>query len=149
VSYKDIDKRGSGNKAFVMTVVCLDYVYDLSSNPLSFPRHRQALEEWQALMQTARRHREAVIPYLESRRVLEYEEFGITISAREYYNLVRKMTANKDQPQTIDGLLVALQEEGFVYRVRVKIEEDNDGKPISGEDGLGGFMDRESGNAVC
>jgi hypothetical protein len=113
-----------------MTVVCLDHVHDLSSNPLSFPRHRQALEEWQALIQTARKHREAVIPYSESRRVLESEEFGITISAREYYNSVRKMIANKDQPQTIDGLLVALQEEGFVYRVRVKVEEDDDGKPV-------------------
>jgi hypothetical protein len=62
--------------------------------------------------------------------VLEAEEFGITISAREYYNSVRKIIADKDQPQTIDGLLVALQEEGFVYRTRVEIEEDNDGVAI-------------------
>jgi hypothetical protein len=62
--------------------------------------------------------------------VLEAEEFSITISAREYYNSVRKMVADKDQPQTIDGLLVALQEEGFVYRTRVEIEEDDDGVAI-------------------
>jgi hypothetical protein len=46
VSYEDIGKRGSGNKAFVMTVTCLDHVHELSANPLSFPRHRQSLEEW-------------------------------------------------------------------------------------------------------
>lgn len=53
-----------------MTVVCLDHVHELSSDPLSFSRHRKTLVEWQALAQTARKHREAVIPYSESRRVL-------------------------------------------------------------------------------
>ena len=42
-----------------------------------FPRHRQALDEFQALIRTARKHRIAVIPYSESRRVLEAEELGI------------------------------------------------------------------------
>jgi hypothetical protein len=41
------------------------------------------------------------------------------------------MVPDKNKPETIDGLLVALQEAGFVYRVRVKIEEDEEGKPIS------------------
>jgi hypothetical protein len=59
-----------------MTVTCLDRAHELSSNLLSFPRHRQSLEEWQALIRTARKHREAVIPYFESRRVLGPEEFG-------------------------------------------------------------------------
>jgi hypothetical protein len=130
LTWKDVGKRGSGNKAFILTVKCDDHVHRLSTNPLSFPRHRQALEEWQALISTARKHREAVIPYSESRRVLESEDFGITISAREYYNSVRKMVPDKDQPQTINGLLIALQEEGFVYRTRVKIEENDVGKPI-------------------
>jgi MULE transposase domain len=130
VTWKDIGKRGSGNKAFILTVKSDDHVHSLSTNPLSFPRHRQALDEWQALIQTARKHRQAIIPYSDSRRVLESEEFGVTITAREYYNSVRKMVADKDQPQTIDGLLVALQEEGFVYRTRVEVEEDDDGKPI-------------------
>ena len=71
-----------------------------------------------------------MILYSESRRVLELEEFGVTITAREYYNSVRKMVADKDLPQTIDGLLVALQEEGFVYRTRVEIEEDNNSVAI-------------------
>lgn len=114
-----------------MTVICLNHAHELSSNPLFFPRHRQALQEWQDLIRIVRKHRQAVIPYSESRRVLESEEFGITISAREYYNSVRKMVADKDLPQTIDGLLVALQEEGFVYRVMIEIEEDDAGNSTS------------------
>lgn len=117
VTWKDIGTRGSGNKGFVMTITCLDHT------------HRQSLEEWQALIRTARKHHKAVIPYSESRRVLKTEEFGITISAHEYYNSVRKMIPDKEQPQTINGLLIALQEEGFVYRTRVKVEEDDTGEP--------------------
>ena len=56
-----------------MIVICLDHAHELSSNPLSFPRHRQALQKWQDLMRIVRRHRQAVIPYSESRRVLESE----------------------------------------------------------------------------
>jgi hypothetical protein len=37
-----------------------------------------------------------MILYLESRRVLELEEFSITIFARKYYNSVRKIVADKD-----------------------------------------------------
>ena len=48
--------------------------------------------------------------------MLESEEFGITISARGYYNSVRKMILDQGRPKTIDGLLVALQEEEFGYR---------------------------------
>jgi hypothetical protein len=31
VTWKDIGKRGSGKKGFVMTVICLDHVHELSS----------------------------------------------------------------------------------------------------------------------
>jgi hypothetical protein len=59
--------------------------------------------------------------------VLEAEKFSIIISAREYYNFVRKIITNKDQPQTINKLFMTLQKEGFMYKIRVKIEENNDG----------------------
>jgi hypothetical protein len=63
-----------------------------------------------SLIRTAPKHREAVIPYSERRRVLESEEFSVTISTCRYYNSVRKMSPDKEQPQTIDGLLIALWE---------------------------------------
>ena len=62
VTWKDIGTRGSGNKGFVVTVTCLDHTHELSSNPLSFPRHRQSLEEWQVLIRTARKHDLRALP---------------------------------------------------------------------------------------
>ena len=50
VTYKDIGKHSLGKKAFIITIICLNYMYNFLSNPLSFPRHRQALEEWQTLI---------------------------------------------------------------------------------------------------
>ena len=99
--YKQASFRGKG---FVLTVTCLDHHgHTLIDNPLSIPAHLHSLEEYQAAKNTARKHRMAVIPYSESRRVLEAEEFGLTISARDYYNSVRKMVPDKDKPETIDG----------------------------------------------
>jgi hypothetical protein len=62
--------------------------------------------------------------------VLEFKEFGVTISTREYYNLVRKMITDKEQPKIIDKLLMALQKKRFMYKTRVKIKEDDAGELI-------------------
>jgi hypothetical protein len=43
---------------------------------------------------------------------------------------VRDLAPNKDKPDTINGLLMALHETGFMYRTRVKIEEDKKGNPV-------------------
>jgi len=40
------------------------------------------------------------------------------------------MIPDREQLHTIDGLLVALQEEGFVNRTRMKVEEDDAGEPV-------------------
>ena len=102
VSYMTIGKRGSGVKGWVLKVKCLDHSgHELSENPLSFHRHRQRLEEYQKAAAQARQHRSQIIPYLVSRRVLESEEFGITLTAREYYNSVRFKSVDKDDSQTI------------------------------------------------
>ena len=61
--------------------------------------------------------------------MLKSEEFGIIISAREYYNSVRKIITNKEQPRIIDRLLIVFQEEGFIYRIRIKIKENNASEP--------------------
>jgi hypothetical protein len=104
-----------------MTANCLDHSHSLVTNPLSFPRHRHSLDEYQALIRTARKHRVAVISYSDSGRVFEAEGSGLTSTAREFYNSVWDLTLDKDKLDTIDGLLVALHEAGFVYRTRVKI----------------------------
>ena len=130
ISWKDIGKRGLGNKAFVMTVNSLLHSHDPADNPLSYPRHRQALDDYQALIRTARKHRIAIIPYSESRRVFEAEELGLVLTSREYYNSLRKSVPDIAQPETIDALLMELHEAGFVYRTRVRVEEDGEGNVV-------------------
>ena len=75
--------------------------------------------------------------------MLEAKEFGLTISAKDYYNSVRKMIPDKNKPETIDGLLVAPQEAGFVYRCLVEVEEDEEGTPVSRRLGQIWFAHRE------
>jgi hypothetical protein len=59
------------NKAFVITVTSLNHSgHSLVDNPLSIPTHLRNLDEYQAVISTVRKHRQAVIPYSESRRVL-------------------------------------------------------------------------------
>jgi hypothetical protein len=40
------------------------------------------------------------------------------------------MSANKDNVKTINALFVALENAGFIYRTRIEIEEDSEGKFI-------------------
>ena len=109
ITYKDISQRGSRIKGFVLTVICLNhYSHELLANPLSIPSHLRDLAEYQVAITTVRKHRQAVIPYSESRRVLESEEFSIIFTARQYYDSVRKMIPDKNKPEMIDGLLIAL-----------------------------------------
>jgi hypothetical protein len=72
-----------------------------------------------------------VIPYSENRRVLEAKEFGLIISVKDYYNSVRKMIPDKDKPEIIDNLFIALQEVNFIYRCRVKVKKDKERNFIS------------------
>ena len=72
-----------GEKMSVLTITCLNhYGHTLIDNPLSISAHLHSLEEYQSAKNTARKHRQAVIPYSESRHALEAEEFGLRISAR-------------------------------------------------------------------
>ena len=61
-----------------------------------------------------------IIPYSVSRRVLESEEIGLTLTAKEYYNTVRYQVIQRNDNKTIEGLLVALDEAGFIWRLRTE-----------------------------
>ena|SRR5438876_2850 len=113
-----------------MTVNSLLYSHDPADNPLSYPRHRQALNDYQALIRTARKHPIAIIPYSESRRVLKAKELRLILTSREYYNSLRKLVFNIAYPETIDALLIELHEAGFVYRTRMRVEEDGEGNIV-------------------
>jgi hypothetical protein len=77
------------------------------------------------------KHRNQVLPYSISRRLIDAEDLGIILLARDYYNLVRKLIPNKSKPQTIVALLRMLEDNTFVYTTRFKTERDKTGKPIS------------------
>jgi hypothetical protein len=62
--------------------------------------------------------------------VLKAESSGLTLIAREFYNTVRDLAPNRDKPDTINGLLMAFHEAGFMYRTRVKIKKDEEGNPV-------------------
>ena len=49
---------------------------------------------------------------------------------REYYNSLRKSVPDIAQPKTIDTLLIELHETGFMYKTRVRVEEDGEGNVV-------------------
>ena|SRR5436190_184859 len=109
-----------------MTVNSLLHFHDLADNPLSYSRHRQALNDYQALIRTARKHRIVIISYLESRRVLKVKELGLMLISCEYYNCLWKSVPDIAQSETINALLMKLHKAGFMYRTRVRVEEDGE-----------------------
>ena len=110
----------------MMTVNSLLHFHDLADNPLSYPRHQQVLNEYQALIYTARKHHIAVISYLESRRVFKAEELKLILTFRKYYNFLQKSVSDIAQPETINALLMKFYEAGFVYKTYVQVEENEE-----------------------
>jgi hypothetical protein len=84
-----------------MTVTCLDHVQELFSNPLSFPRHRQSLEEWQALIRTARKHHEVVI---------------LVVLKEERYAYETRVKIEEDDGEPIERQMIQLW---FVHRAQL------------------------------
>jgi hypothetical protein len=48
----------------------------------------------------------------------------VVMSARDYYNSVRKEMPDKSKPKTIVALLRMLKENDFIYRTRVIIKKN-------------------------
>jgi hypothetical protein len=128
ISYKSVGKRGTEPKAWILTAPSLEHFgHDLVDNPLIFPRHRERIDAFKNAKRLAITHRYSIIPFSIHRRILESEDIGLTLTAKEYYNSVRNEKLSATNIKSIEGLLVALQEAGFIYRCRVDNEEDKDG----------------------
>jgi hypothetical protein len=98
-----------------------------------FPAHLKASEEYKEALYQIKKHREAVLPYSNNRRLIDAEDFGIILSSRDYYNSVRKEIPDKSKPKTIKALLIIFKENSFVYYTRVKIEVNKNGELINKE----------------
>ena len=132
VSFKGVI-RGRDEKAWILSISSLEHEgHDCTDNPLAvYPHFMEELVEFRRIREMAISHRTSVIAYSASRRVLESEEFGLSLTSRQYYNLVRKMKPDGEDPQTIVGLLAALEDQGFVYSTRVKEEVNAKGEVVS------------------
>jgi len=134
VSYRSIGKRGTEPKAWILAVKSLHHSgHDLVDNPLIFTRHRQQTEEYRTAKREALAHRSSIIPYSVSRRILDSnDEYRLKLTAKEYYNLVRNQSLSGDDPKTIEGLLIALDNAGFIHRCRYDdVVDKQSGKVIS------------------
>jgi hypothetical protein len=89
-----------------------------------------------------KKHRQQVLPYLNSRRLIDSKDLDVIISAKDYYNSVRKEIPDKSKPKIIITLLRMLDENGFIYRTRVSIEEDESGTVVTRKLDENGFIYR-------
>ena len=64
------------------------------------------------------------MPYSDSRRLIDAKDLNIIISAKDYYNIIRKEISNKSKPKIIITFFKILENNDFIYRIRVNIEED-------------------------
>jgi hypothetical protein len=91
----------------------------------------RALRSIFRLFARAKEHRQQVLPHSDSRRLIDAEDLGVIVLAKDYYNTVRKEMPDKSRPKTIVALLRMLEDNGFIYRRRVSVEEDKSGALIA------------------
>jgi hypothetical protein len=70
-----------------------------ADDPFTFPGHLKASEEYLEAHRQAKKHRDQVLPYSVSRRLIDAEDLGVDLSARDYYNSVRKELPDKAKPE--------------------------------------------------
>jgi MULE transposase domain len=127
-SFKDIGKRGSDVKGYCLVAPELSHSHRLIENSLMYIENQNLLSAYRQLVALTYKHCENVIPYSQSRRILESEDFGVFLSARKYYNLVRNQPADKGDSESIQGLLKALDDAEFIHHQRISTEYNAKGK---------------------
>src|SRR5271154_2082035 len=95
------------------------------ADPLIYISHRHSVTEFCEELINIKTHREMIILYSISRRVLEDEKYRFIIIAKEYYNQVRKQPTDKNKLKIIKEIIITLQEISFIYRIKVNIKENN------------------------
>ena len=127
-SLKNVNKQNSGIKGFCLVVKELSHSHHVVNNPLMYTVNQDLIPEFRQLVVAAIKHRINIIPYSQSRRILDSDDLGLFLSAKKYYNLVRNLPADKEDLETIQGLLKALDDAEFVHYQRVESEFDSEGR---------------------
>jgi hypothetical protein len=78
--------------------------HELADNSFQFLGHLKSSKEYLKAIGQAKKHRQQVLSYFDSRRLIDAEDLSVIISAKDYYNTVRKEIPNKSKPQTIMAL---------------------------------------------
>lgn len=122
--FQDKGHKGPGEKGWVLGIKSPDhYGYELATNPLVYPLHATQTPEYKHSASIASNLSEATISRSNSRRILDQEEPGLSITSQQFYNLgsgsLRKKVVNRYDDESIHGLLVALDTARFVYRTRL------------------------------
>jgi hypothetical protein len=129
LAWKQIGKRGSREFGLEMSVKNSIHSHAMAVNPLIYIEHKKSLSEYQPALELGKSLRSAYISYSAARRVLE--QAGFPLDRKAYYNLRhRALSAQKDE---FAGLVVALEEAGFIYECRVEEEIDQAGKVVDAQ----------------
>jgi len=113
VSYKSVGRRGSGEKGWVLTIKSLEHSHPLSSNPLEFPRQELVWRSSGSSGPSAGSSN-CCNPILSQPTSSGVDDYGVILTAREYYNSVRHQAASKSDDKTIIGLIEALRNQDCV-----------------------------------
>ena len=120
LSYKQIGQRGTREYGLVLGVKNNAHSHTMAVNPLIYSEHRRSIPGYGPALELGKSLRSAYISYSAARRVLE--QAGFPLDRNTYYNLRhRSVSADKDD---FAGLVVALEDAGFVFECRIEEEID-------------------------
>ena len=126
LSFKQVGKRGSGVYGLVLSIRNDTHSHSMAANPLRYIQHVKELPGYLPAVELAQSLRFANISYSKAVRVLEQADFPLDRST--YYNIrERKISASNDE---FSGLVVALEEAGFIFECRMEEEINNEGKVV-------------------
>ncbi len=123
LSYKQIGKRGSGKYGLVLGISNDTHSHQMAVNPLRYKKeHVNMLPGFLPAVELGRSLRTANISYSVALRVLE--QVGFPLDRNIYYN-IRSRAVSAEQNE-FAGLVVALEEAGFIFECRVEEEFDSE-----------------------
>ena len=125
------DPPKSGEYIWVLRVLNEDAIHShaMTAFFLAYDIHKRASESHIAAIAIAKTHREAILTYSQSKRVLEQQ--GLSIDKVAYYNLRRNPVSTSTNNDEFQSLIVSLEDSGFQYACRIDNEASSTGEILS------------------
>ncbi|ERF71028.1 hypothetical protein EPUS_03308 [Endocarpon pusillum Z07020] len=122
LAYKQVGKRGSGIYGLVLGISSDSHSHLMAANPLRYRKeHVKTLPAFLPALTLGRSLRTANISYSVALRVLE--QVGFPLDRNTYYN-IRSRAVSAEHTE-FAGLVVALEEAGFIFECRIEEEIDS------------------------